>query len=48
MKKQINQLVLKAISKAAFKTAKTSANTSCAFVAYQPKVPQSVKSLRKF
>ena len=48
MKKQINQLVLKAISKAAFETAKSSANTSCCFVVYQPKVPEAVKTLRKF
>ena len=48
MKKQIGNLALKAISKVALQSAKTSANSACMFFAYQPKEPQQIKKLRKF
>lgn len=48
MNKKICESVLKAISKTALHSAKSAANSTCFFVAYQPKEPQSVKKLRKF
>lgn len=48
MKKQIEEKVLKMVSKVAYSSAKESANTACVFVGYQSKLPQSVSKLRKF
>lgn len=48
MKKQIEQKVLNIASKVALDTAKKTANTNTCFIAYQPKLPQSVSNLRKF
>lgn len=45
---KIEKMALKAISKAALQSAKTSANSTCLFFAYQPKEPQQIKKLRKF
>lgn len=48
MKKQIEEKLLNMMSKAAFDTARKSANTTACFVAFQPKLPESVSKLRKF
>ena len=40
--------LLKGISKAAKKSSLVSANTACVWWAYQPKMPKSVKKMRKF
>lgn len=44
MKNSVNEI----ISKAALAVAKVNANSTCPFLFYQPKVPKTVKKLRKF
>lgn len=48
MKKNLKEQVLKAVTKIAYAEASKSANTSCPFFSYQPKLPVAVKKLRKF
>lgn len=38
----------KLLEKAAIKVATTDANQACPYYIYQPKLPESVKKLRKF
>ncbi len=44
MKNSVNKF----IAKAALAVAKANANTACPFISYQPKLPETVKKLRKF
>lgn len=48
MKSQVEMKLLNAVSKIAMGNAKKTANSACVFVAYQAKLPTSVKELRKF
>jgi AgrD protein len=48
MKSSIKTTALKLVSKIAIKEACKSANTSCAGFAYQSKLPDAAKKLRKF
>lgn len=43
MKKTLSNLILKAVNK----NLKQEANSACAFLGYQPKMPESVKKFRK-
>ncbi|WP_312693503.1 cyclic lactone autoinducer peptide [Caproiciproducens sp.] len=47
-KKSIQIQALKLVSKVAIYEARKSANTSCVALAYQPKLPDAAKRLRKF
>lgn len=47
MKKE-NKTIKNLVEKLAVKIAAAEANAACPFITYQPKLPQSVKSLRKF
>lgn len=40
--------ISKAAAAAAYLVAKASANSSCIFAAYQPKLPEQAKKLRRF
>ena len=42
------KVVDKVIKKAAYRMAEISANQVCTYFFYQPKLPESVKKLRKF
>lgn len=44
MKKSVNKI----IAKAALAVAKVNANSTCPYTFYQPKIPKTVKKLRKF
>lgn len=44
MKNSVNNI----IAKAALAMAKSNANSTCPFTFYQPKMPKTVKKLRKF
>lgn len=44
----LKKAVLKGIADVAFSTAKKDANTTCPTYSYQPRLPESVKNLRKF
>lgn len=48
MKKTMKKQILKTLSQIAYAEASKSANTSCPFFSYQPKLPNDVKKLRKF
>ncbi len=48
MKKTLKKMALNAVSKVASKTAENSANQTCLWWLYQPKVPAKVKKMRKF
>lgn len=48
MDKKMPGCCKKVISNLAKKVAERDANTSCPFLGYQPKLPDSVKKLRKF
>ena len=43
-----NKELKKLIEKVAIKMAAKDANTACPYILYQPKLPESVKKLRKF
>lgn len=47
-KKNVKVRIMSVLSKFAFHEATQSANSSCIFWAYQPKLPDAVKKLRKF
>ena len=47
MKKE-NKTIKNLVEKLAVKIAVAEANTVCSYITYQPKLPQSVKKLRKF
>lgn len=44
----IEKKVLKHIAERAYKTAEKVANSECIFYAYQKKIPNKIKELRKF
>ncbi|MBB5196129.1 cyclic lactone autoinducer peptide [Anaerocolumna cellulosilytica] len=48
MKKDLERLSLKLMSKAILKSTVKEANTCCFFIGYQPELPKAVKKLRKF
>ncbi|WP_394522920.1 cyclic lactone autoinducer peptide [Lacrimispora sp. JR3] len=48
MKRQLKKLTLEMASKVIFNSAKTEVNSSCFFIGYQPKLPETAKKLRKF
>lgn len=45
---KLKKMCSKVVVKAAYKMAILDANTACPCVGYQPKIPKSVKQLRKF
>lgn len=45
---KLKEMIRNVISKAANKSAKDSANQTCLWWLYQPKVPSKVQELRKF
>lgn len=47
MKKE-KRLMKSIVERMAVKIAVAEANTACPFITYQPKLPQTVKNLRKF
>lgn len=47
MKKEIKQFPLKLASKVIRSSAVKEANSSCFFIGYQPKLPESVMKLKK-
>ncbi|MDE7432509.1 MAG: cyclic lactone autoinducer peptide [Lachnospiraceae bacterium] len=47
MKKRVT-IVDKAVANLAYKAAKRSANSNCAWIFHQPKTPETLKKLRKF
>ena len=47
-KQRVQMRALGLVSKVAIHEARKSANTSCIALAYQDKLPEAVKSLRKF
>lgn len=48
MKKNTKKSFTTVIEKIAFKIAAEDANSACPCISYQPKLPKSVKKLRKF
>jgi cyclic lactone autoinducer peptide len=48
MKKEIEKLSLEMVSKVLLKSAQREANSSCFFIGFQPKLPETAKKLRKF
>lgn len=48
MKKDVKNKTLSGVASVAKKTSSFFANTLCAWWAYQPKMPKSVKKMRKF
>ncbi len=48
MKNQFEKKMLDVVSKVAMSNAKKTANSACVFFGYQSKLPDSVKTLRKF
>lgn len=48
MKNVMEKKVLTVVSKLAMGSAKKTANSACVFLGYQPKMPKSVNSLKKF
>lgn len=48
MKEIIKSSLLKGIAKIAFSAAQNSANSTCSSYHFQDKLPETVKSLRKF
>lgn len=47
MRRNITEFSKKIIGNAARKLAERDANTTCAYYAYQPKLPSAVKKLKK-
>lgn len=48
MKEQLKKVSLNLASKAILNSAQKEVNTYCFFLAYQPKLPESAKKLKKF
>ena len=48
MKKTLKEKILGLVRKTSVKTAEQSANQTCLWWIYQPKLPKKVKELRKF
>lgn len=47
MKNAVKELMVKAVARAAYKEAERNANSVCPFIHGQPKMPESVKNLKK-
>ncbi len=47
-KKTLKNMILKQVVKLVVRNAKQNANTACVWWDHQPKLPDAVKSLRKF
>lgn len=45
---KVKEMICRVVGKAANKTAKDSANQTCLWWLYQPKVPSKVQKLKKF